>query len=93
MPEPRYTIPELLRKQSRWCERLGSPFYAYLLEKSACDFEASGPVKSLLAEHEFDPPKSALALRFMGSVHRLVLAGTAPLLTKYYASVGGTAVV
>jgi hypothetical protein len=91
MPEPHYTIPELLRKQSWWCERLGSPFYAYLLEQSACDFEASGPAKSLLAKHEFDPPKSALALRFMGSVHRLVLAGTAPHLAKYYPSAGGAA--
>jgi hypothetical protein len=91
MARHEYTISELLRKQSAWCEKLGSPLYAYLLEKSALDFEAGGPARSILAGHELDPPESALALRFMGSVHHLVLTGSAPELAKYYPSAGGDA--
>jgi hypothetical protein len=39
--------------------------------------------------HETDPGPSALALRLMGAVHRLVLRGDAPELAPHYPSVGG----
>jgi hypothetical protein len=39
--------------------------------------------------HENDPGPSALALRLMGAVHRLVLRGDAPELAAHYPSVGG----
>jgi hypothetical protein len=63
--------------------------YAYLLERSADDTEAAGPAWSVLAGHELDPPGSALALRLMGAVHRLVLQGRAPSLATHYPSAGG----
>jgi hypothetical protein len=44
----------------------------------------------VLAGHEGDPGPSALALRLMGVVHRLVLRGDAPGLAAHYPSAGGT---
>ncbi len=43
----------------------------------------------LLFTHEGDADASALPLRLMGAVHRLVLEGKAPELGKFYPSVGG----
>lgn len=43
----------------------------------------------VLRGHHDDAPESALALRFLGAVHRLVLQGQAPQLATCYASVGG----
>ena len=42
----------------------------------------------MLAGHEDDPGPSALALRLLGSVHRLVLERRAGALATYYPSVG-----
>lgn len=89
--DSRAAIAAVLRSQSRWCERLGSPLYATLLEGAAADAENGGPVWDVLVGHENDPPGSALALRFMGAVHRLVLAGSSPGLSPFYPSVGGSA--
>jgi hypothetical protein len=80
---------ELLRLQAGWCARLGSPLYAHLLAGAADDAEAGGPLAALLAGHEHDRPASALALRLMGAVHRLVLGGRAPALAARYPSAGG----
>jgi hypothetical protein len=46
-------------------------------------------VFAILRGHEDDPGPSALALRLMGAVHRLVLSGDAPELAAHYPSVGG----
>jgi hypothetical protein len=46
-------------------------------------------VFGVLRGHEHDPGPSALALRLMGAVHRLVLRGGAPRLAAHYPSVGG----
>ena len=78
-----------LRIQASWCERLGSPLYAVLLARAAEDCERGGPVWEVLHGREDDPPGSALALRFMGAVHRLVLEGRAPELARVYPSAGG----
>lgn len=83
------TVARRLRRQASACHTLGSPLYAYLLERSAADTEAGGPAWDVLAGHESDPPGSALALRLMGAVHRLVLEDHAPGLARYYPSVGG----
>ena len=45
----------------------------------------------MLAGHETDARASALALRFMGAAHRLVLEGRAPALARHYPSAGGEA--
>src|SRR5438270_8712885 len=78
-----------MRLQAGWCLDLGSPLYAELLNRAAADAEAGGPVWDVVVGSEFDPGPSALALRLMGQVHRLVLDGRAPALAAHYPSAGG----
>ncbi len=77
-------------EQAKACEALGSPMYAGLLRRLAADLESDGPARRVLAGHEDDPGPSALALRLLGSVHRLVLERRAGALAAYYPSVGGS---
>ena len=81
---------EAFRDQAEACAALGSPMYAGLLARLAEDIEAGGPTAAALLGHEDDPARSALALRLLGSVHRLVLQRRAGPLATYYPSVGGT---
>jgi hypothetical protein len=78
-----------LRFQAYGCRELGSPFYASLLESAADDLEAGGPVQQVLQGFQGESGWSALALRLMGAVHRLVLTGRLPELAQHYPSVGG----
>jgi len=79
-----------IRWQAEACRELGSPLYERLLHHVADDVLAGGPAAEVLAGHESDPGPSALALRLMGAVHRLVLERRAPGLALFYPSVGGT---
>ncbi len=81
---------EAFRVQGRACADLGSPMYAALLARLADDIDAGGPTAAVLDGHADDPGPSALALRLLGSVHRLVLERRAGALAAYYPSVGGT---
>ena len=84
-------IPAALRLQARACADHGSPMYGDLLPRAADDAEAGGPVAEVLASYDGeDPVADALALRLMGSVHRLVLERRAGELAPFYPSVGGT---
>jgi len=83
-------LVEALRAQSSACGRLGSSMYADLLARVADDVAAGGPAAEVLRGHEDDPGPSGLALRLMGSVHRLVLERRAGALGAWYPSVGGT---
>ena len=87
---PPNDLPALLRFQSDQCAVNGSTLYAVLLAQVAEDVEGGGPCLDVLRGHERDPFGTALALRFMGGVHRLVLEGDAPDLAPYYPSAGGT---
>jgi hypothetical protein len=78
-------LAERLRFQSRACEALGSSLYAGLLESAIGDLEARGPTWEALRGHEVDHVESALALRFMGAVNRLLLEGREPELAEAYA--------
>jgi hypothetical protein len=78
-----------LRRQALACARLGSPFYAALLHHIITDVDAAGPTWTILGPHASRPFEDAVALRFLGAVHRLVLAGKAPSLIRHYPSVGG----
>lgn len=89
MPDPREVVAGWLRFQAQGCAALGSPFYADLLESATQDLGAAGPVSDVLAGFEHEPESSALALRLMGAVHRLVLQDRLPQLTSHYPSVGG----
>lgn len=78
-------------QQSEDCAELDSPMYADLLAMLAEDVGAGGPTADLLVGHEDARRDSALPLRLLGGVHRLVLERRAPQLALYYPSVGGTA--
>jgi len=82
-------LVEAFQRQAVACEELGSPLYAELLRKLVDDYELGGVSTEVLAGREQDPGPSALALRLLGSVHRLVLAGEVPELAVFYPSVGG----
>ena len=89
MPAPREVLAGRLRFQAQGCAGLGSPFYAALLGSAAEDLEAGGPAWETLAGYEAESEWSALALRMMGAIHRLVLQDRLPQLTSHYPSVGG----
>lgn len=78
------TVAGLLRYQGVACGYVGSPLYEDLLGRAADDYEQGGPTGEVLAGHEDDPKDSALALRLMGAVHRLVLEGELPELAHLY---------
>jgi hypothetical protein len=80
---------EAFRRQAAACRDLGSPMYGELLERLTEDIRGGGVAVGVLAGHEDDPGPSALALRLLGSVHRLVLQGRVPELAMHYPSVGG----
>ena len=77
------------RLQREACAEHGSPMYADLLTRAVEDLETGGVVREVLAGHEDRPGPSALALRLLGSVHRLVLERRAGALATFYPSVGG----
>jgi hypothetical protein len=89
--DPRSFVANLCRLQAPYCRALGSPLYERLLYRAADDVEAGGPIWDVLEGHGADPPGSMLQLRLMGAVHRLVLNGEAPVLARFYPSVGGEA--
>ena len=76
--------------QRNSCADLGSNLYAEVLDAVIADVGADGPCAAMLRPHEGDPFGSALPLRFLGSIHRLVLEGRAPRLAAHYPSAGGT---
>lgn len=86
-------LVEAFRSQSAACTRHGSPMYGHLLGRLADDLTDGGPSADLLARNlgeVGDLVDAAVALRLMGSVHRLVLERRAGELATYYPSVGGT---
>jgi len=87
--EPLERMTRLLDEQAEGCRRLGSDFHGVLLHRVAADVRAGGPAADVLAGHEGDPGPSALGLRLVGTVHRLVLAGEASALAAHYPSAGG----
>jgi len=88
LPRPT-TLAELLSIQRNACQEIGSSLYVRLLERTIERLDHPGAVHDLLNSRAGDPFGSALALRFLGAVHRLVLEGCAPDLARHYPSVGG----
>jgi len=89
LPATREVLESWLRFQARGCADLGSAFYAALLESAADDLKSEGPVWELLGQFDTEPEWSALALRMMAAIHRLVLQDGLPQLAPHYPSVGG----
>lgn len=76
---------EAFREQVRWCDRLGSPFTARLLDWLADDWLAHGPVRTLLPAWTAGPPGQDLVpLRLAGAFHALALSGRHPDLASLY---------
>jgi hypothetical protein len=84
------TMVEAIRSQARGCAALGSPRYASLLEAMAVDWERSGLMAELLPASWERPAHDAVPLRLLAAIHRIVLAGRAPALARFYPSAGGT---
>jgi hypothetical protein len=89
MTAPNEIVARRLLKQAEWCQKLGSRLYSTLLRQAAEDVRAAGVCSAVLHDHHDDPPDSALALRFLGAIHRLVLQKKAPQLAACYPSAGG----
>lgn len=77
---------------------MGSPLYADLCERLAADVDdvrGEGLTSRLLARWATADPRTLArevpSVRLLGGLHRLVLAGRAPRLARYYPSVGGRA--
>ncbi|MQB00830.1 MAG: DUF2332 family protein [Actinobacteria bacterium] len=69
----------------------GSALYTTILRAAADDVRAGGRVWDLLADRaERNLWDDAPAIRLLGAVHHLVLAGRAPELDRFYPSAGGT---
>jgi hypothetical protein len=64
--------------------------YGYAMRGMAEDWEAGGPIRALYAGYESAPSGSALPLRLLAGVFRLVLTGQAPELVRFYPCLGGT---
>ncbi|HEX2296092.1 MAG TPA: DUF2332 domain-containing protein [Actinomycetota bacterium] len=91
MADLREHVLEQLDFQSRSCRWIGSPLYERLIAAAARDAAAGGPTWSVLEPYAADPEGTAMVLRFMAAVHRLVLRGEAPELARFYPSAGGRA--
>jgi hypothetical protein len=65
--------------------------YGYAMRAMADDWDAGGPARQVFAGYEDAPNGSAVQLRLLGGVFRLVLTGRAPELVPFYPCLGGTA--
>lgn len=75
----------VLRGQQVACARLGSQFYAALLEVIIADVEANGVCAEIMAgPWPGDLVDLAVPLRFLGGLHRLVLDGSEPSLAAVW---------
>ena len=87
VPEP--PLVGVIRIYELACNAMGSPFYGELLDRMAGDVAAAGPVGQFLDGRLDSTYEEAVPLRFLGGIHRLVLAGQAPELAERFPSVGG----
>jgi hypothetical protein len=87
--DDRSTLAEWFRLEAVGLGEIGSAFYAELERRLGDDIEAGGPTWDVLESRAGAPSGDALALRLLGGVHRMVLAGDAPDLARHYPSVGG----
>ncbi|HEU5270818.1 MAG TPA: DUF2332 domain-containing protein [Jatrophihabitans sp.] len=65
--------------------------YRCLMFAFADDFEAGGVVVEICRDWADAPTSAIVQLRLLGGIQRLVLAGRAPQLVRYYPNLGGDA--
>jgi hypothetical protein len=83
-------IIDVVAFQATACSQSSSPLYGRVLDAVLADLRSGGVCANLLTGRGDDPLGSALALRFLGAMHRIVLEGRAPELAAHYPSAGGT---
>jgi hypothetical protein len=70
--------------QADWCDRLASPFTAFLCSTLAATLDAATPIGERILGWPHDPVADALALRLCGGLHALVRSGEEPELAALY---------
>ena len=68
-------VIDVVAFQAAACTESSSPLYGRVLDVVVDDLRAGGATARLLGGRGEDPFGSALALRFLGAVHRIVLEG------------------
>lgn len=88
MTQPLDAVIQCLELQAGFCERSGSPFTAAVARAVATDIDKGGAFATLAAPWAARDLRAlfedATALRFVGGLHYLVLAGEAPTLAVDY---------
>ena len=79
------TLAERFRAHAGRAQHL----YGHVMRAMADDWESGGPVRVIFAGYEHAPRGSALPLRLLAGVFRLVLSDRAPELVRYYPCLGG----
>ena len=77
-------VRQHFQDQAAACRQLGSPFTAMLLETAAERLDDTSALGKAVLGWPGDPKADALALRFAGGLHALVLSGAAPALARVY---------
>ena len=77
-------VRQHFQDQAAACRQLGSPFTAMLLETAAERLDGTSALGKAVLGWPGDPKADALALRFAGGLHALVLSGAAPALARVY---------
>ncbi|WP_342642422.1 DUF2332 domain-containing protein [Rhodoligotrophos ferricapiens] len=81
---PGRRVRQAFRDQARACAQLGSPFTALLLSLAAERLDTRTHVGQLVLNWPGGAGRDALALRFAGALHALVLSDADPELTSLY---------
>jgi hypothetical protein len=71
-------------EQARFCDALGAPFTARLIEAMARDLVAGGPVAELVGQWSGPPRADAVSLRLAGALHAAALSRRDPVLAAAY---------
>jgi len=87
---PTVDLADRFRRHAEMSDRMGAPLYAALTRAMADDWAAGGVVRTICAGWDEATESDLVSLRFLGSLHRLVLTGRAPSLVAYYRNLGGT---
>ncbi len=79
-------VRDSFENQSYWCEKLGSPFTALLLQALGKNLDKSTNTGNKILDWQGQPDAmgDALALRLAGALHGLVQTGRLPELEKLY---------
>lgn len=80
---------DVVRLQQVACDQAGSQLYGRVLAAVVDDLERGGTCAAILEPWSENALADAVPLRFLASVHRIVLEGGAPDLARHYPSAGG----